>query len=400
MKKFYTIGLMILVLIITQQVFPQKENAKGTLTGEQQIELSEGYSFISSRIVAENPDMQDILQNNLPNLEFVRNSQGFMLQKIGPNWINSIGNWVNTEGYLFKMSSGDDLIITGDVIDPQTPIDLSIGYQIIGYLPDETLDTEEVFQDVLENLEFVRNTAGLMLRKIGPNWVNNIGLMQPGEGYLVKMYSGDILIYPASSSFNCGDPFTDSRNGQTYETVQIGEQCWMKENLNIGTMITVYENMSDDGIIEKYCYDDDPANCDTYGGLYQWNEIMEYTTTPGVQGICTAGWHLPTNDEWIILINFLGGEDVAGGKMKEAGTTHWSSPNSGATNESGFTALPGGYRYAYNHFNDITYNGEFWSSSEVDSNTAWNLYLSYFYTLVDRLILNQLYGFSIRCLKD
>jgi len=400
MKKIYKIGFLIFALIISQQIFPQKENTKSPLTGEQQIELSEGYSFISSRINAENPNLQDILQNNLANLEFVRNSAGLMLRKIGPNWVNSIGDWVNTEGYLFKMSSGDDLIITGDVIDPQTPVELSIGYQIIGYLPDEAFDTEDVFQDVLDNLEFVRNTAGLMLRKIGPVWVNSIGDMQPGEGYLVKMTADDVLIYPASSSFTCGDPFTDPRDEQTYNTVQIGDQCWMAENLNIGIMINVTVNMSDNGIIEKYCYDNDPANCETYGGLYQWNEIMEYTTTPGVQGICPVGWYIPTDDEWTILTDYLGGEGVAGGKMKEAGTTHWSSPNLGATNESGFTGLPGGYRYAWDYFNNITYDGTFWSSSEDYGNYAWSRFLSYFYACIEHLPYNMLQGFSVRCLKD
>ena len=86
MKNFYKIGVLIFALIISQQAFPQKENAKGTFPSEQQINLSEGYSFISSRIIAENPDMQDILQDNLVNLDFVRNTAGDMLRKIGPNW--------------------------------------------------------------------------------------------------------------------------------------------------------------------------------------------------------------------------------------------------------------------------------------------------------------------------
>ena len=135
MNKIYAIGLIIVAMILNQQAFPQKENAKNPLRGEQQIELSEGYSFVSSRIIAENPDMQEILQNNLTNIEFVRNSAGLMLRKIGPNWVNSIGDWVNTEGYLFKMSLVDNLTITGEAIDPQTPVGLSTGYQIIGYLP-------------------------------------------------------------------------------------------------------------------------------------------------------------------------------------------------------------------------------------------------------------------------
>jgi len=162
----------------------------------QQIEISEGYSFISSRIISDNPNIQNILQNNLANLEFVRNSQGLMLQKIGPVWVNNIGDWVNTEGYLFKMSSDDYLIIFGEGSDPQTPLNLSTGYQLIGYLSEQTIDTEEAFQNVLENLEFVRNSVGHMFQKIGPFWYNNIGDMQPGEGYLVKMNADDILIYP------------------------------------------------------------------------------------------------------------------------------------------------------------------------------------------------------------
>ena len=387
MKKFYTIGLVLIALIISQQAFPQKENAKGALTGEQQIELQEGYSFISSRIIAANPDMQDILQDNLANLEFVRNSQGLMLRKIGPNWVNSIGNWVNTEGYLFKMSPGDNLIITGDVIDPQTPLELSTGYQIIGYLPDEALNIEDVFQDILENLDFVRNTAGLMLRKIGPVWVNSIGDMQPGEGYLVKMLSDDVLIYQGSSSFTCGDTFTDPRDGQIYTTVQIGDQCWMAENLNIGTIIDGVEEMTDNGIIEKYCYDDVLANCDIYGGLYQWNEIMEYTTTQSVQGICPAGWYIPTDDEWKILEGTVDSQHPVGDpiwnnsgwrgydvglNLKSVSGWYEGGNGSGLYN---YDALPGAYRHPDGYFLALGSNSSFWSSTEVSTNLAVSRHL-------------------------
>ena len=124
----------------------------------------------------------------------------------------------------------------------------------------------------------------------------------------------------------------------------------MAENLNIGTTISGATDMANNSIIEKYCNENNTANCDTYGGLYQWNEMMEYSTTPGVQGICPTGWHLPTDAEWTVLTSYLGGESIAGGKMKttgtiEAGTGLWYAPNNGATNSSGFSALPGGYRY-------------------------------------------------------
>jgi uncharacterized protein (TIGR02145 family) len=410
MKKKVKIGLIILAIIITQQAFPQMENAKSILTGNQQIELLEGYSFVSSRIIAENPDMINILQSNLIALEFVRNSQGFMLQKIGPIWVNNIGDWVNTEGYLFRMDQTDELIITGEVIDPQTPINLSTGYQMIGYLPYQALNTEEVFQDVLENLEFVRNTAGLMFRKIGPNWINGIGDCKPGEGYLVKMFANDILIYPDSSSFACGDPFTDPRNEQTYNTVQIGEQCWMAENLNIGTMINGINYQTDNGVIEKFCYDDDPANCDEYGALYQWNEMMQYSySTQGAHGICPSGWHIPTDDEWKILEGTVDSQYPVGdpvwygtgwrgydvGKNLKS-ITGWYQ-NGNGTNDFGFTVLPGGRSLGdFKYLTEIAY---FWSSSGFGSN-AWNRYLMYNNPKVGRTLnYSMAYGLSVRCLS-
>ena len=101
----------------------------------------------------------------------------------------------------------------------------------------------------MENLVFVRNTAGFMFQKIGPVWVNNIGDMLPGEGYLVKMNTDDVLIYTGSSLFSCGEQFTDPRNSQTYNTVQIGKQCWMAENLNVGTLINGSQNQQNNDSI-------------------------------------------------------------------------------------------------------------------------------------------------------
>jgi uncharacterized protein (TIGR02145 family) len=373
----------------------------------QTYNLVTGYQFVSSRLLMEDPDMQNILEGILDNLDFVRNSVGYMLRKIGPMWVNSIGDWVTTEGYLIKMNAPDSFEITGEEIIEWTPINLSTGYQIISYLPSEPRNCEEVFLNILDNLDFVRNTAGFMFRKIGPVWVNSIGNMQPGEGYLVKMNADDVLTYmPPFAS--CGDPFADPRDGQIYNTVQIGDQCWMAENLNIGTRINGNYNMADNSIIEKYCYDNDPTICKIYGGLYQWNEIMEYSTTPGVQGICPAGWHLPTHEEWTVLTDFLGGEGIAGGKMKETGTVHWSAPNSGATNESGFTALPGGFRLtgdsggegsSDNYFSNLTYYAIIWTSSASGSNSAWKRSLNWSSNEVSHGESDKNVGFSVRCIQ-
>jgi uncharacterized protein (TIGR02145 family) len=202
----------------------------------------------------------------------------------------------------------------------------------------------------------------------------------------------------------CPDCPTVLYEGKTYHTVQIGNQCWLKENLDVGTMIQGIENQTSNGVIEKYCYNDDPNNCITYGGLYQWNEAMQYVTNEGAQGICPPGWHLPTDDEWAILGDLLGGSNIAGSKMKstgtiEAGTGLWHAPNSGATNVSGFTGLPGGLRNLAGIFGNLGNNALFWSSTGT-YDTAWCRMLSYNVPSLGRAGNYKIYGFSVRCVKD
>jgi len=198
----------------------------------------------------------------------------------------------------------------------------------------------------------------------------------------------------------CPPVLLDTRDGKLYTTVKIGTQCWMAQNLNVGTRINGSGDQLDNGIIEKYCYNDLESNCNTYGGLYQWDEAMQYVTTLGVQGICPLGWHLPSDADWITLTTFLGGTSAAGGKMKETGTTHWASPNTGATNSSGFTALPGGYRGSYGSFANLMNNAFFWTSVEVPTEYAWYRKLFDNAANVYRYYDWKDIGYSGRCLKD
>jgi len=188
--------------------------------------------------------------------------------------------------------------------------------------------------------------------------------------------------------------------GQTYNTVQIGNQCWMKENLNIGIRIDGDQEQTNNQTIEKYCSNDNENNCDEYGGLYQWEEMMQYATAQGSKGICPEGWHLPSDDEWSTLIDYLGGDDVAGGKMKETGTTHWNLPNTGASNESGFTALPGGIRTSDGSFIYLAEYAGFWSSTEDNISEAWRRYLGYDYSGVYHESSSKDHGRSVRCVCD
>ncbi len=393
---------------------------------EQTFDLSTGYQFISSFIIPPDPDMIVVMADILnENLDFVRNSQGQTLRKIGSNWVNGIGDWIIEEGYLVKMFSEDSFTIEEELVDPSTPVSVIEGYQFVSYFPENPMDALIAFETIIgDDLDFIRDSEGTMIRKIGPNWVNGIGDCQPGEGYLVKMFADTVLIYPGSSSFTCGNPFTDPRDEQVYNTVQIGEQCWMAENLNIGEMISGSSYQADNGIIEKFCYDDNPANCEVYGGLYQWNEMMEYTTTQGVQGICPAGWHLPIDDELTQLVDYVVSQgypnvwdDPNGAVNALKSCRQVNSPMGGDCNTTehprwnenfthhgfdafGFSSLPGG-GYNGSSFVNLGSNGYWWSSTETSSSTyAWIRLMSYDYGDVYRYYYYKTLGISVRCLRD
>ncbi len=230
------------------------------------------------------------------------------------------------------------------------------------------------------------------------------------------IYSSVVPDVPTGSktiTFNFA-PCTDADNNN-YTTVTIGTQTWMAENLKVGARIDGFQGQTNNSIIEKYCYNNDVNNCNIYGGLYQWNEMMQYVNTPGVQGICPTGWHIPTDGEWCTVNQFLdptvGCNDLgysgtyAGGKMKstgtiEAGTGLWYSPNTGATNESGFTAVPAGSRDTNGQFGLVGPYGQWWSSTEYLIGYAWHRGLNYDDSNVYRDFYDELYGFSVRCLRD
>ena len=231
----YKIGLIIITAIITLQAFPQMENSKSSKRGEQQIEISEGFSFISSRIIAPEPDMLVVLAAILnEGLDFVRNSQGQTLRKIGPNWVNGIGDWIIDEGYLIKVFSDNSFTINGDVVDPFTPIPLGSGFQFISYYPDTPMNALIAFENILgEKLDFIRNSNGQILRKIGPNWINGIGDCNPAEGYLVKMLDDDILIYPPATklvTFRFHDAAQDTLFSNGVSTLYYRHSTWTEDS--------------------------------------------------------------------------------------------------------------------------------------------------------------------------
>lgn len=172
---------------------------------------------------------------------------------------------------------------------------------------------------------------------------------------------------------------TDSRDNKTYRTVQIGSQTWMADNLAFRGGFGCWVMDWNENMVKPYGY------------LYNFE---------AAKTSCPQGWHLPTDAEWTTLVNYLGGETVAGGKLKETGTVHWQSPNKGATNETSFTALPGGnYLYMEGKFPGKD-GGYYWSSSEYDGGTALYRYMLSYTSYVHRASYLKTTGLSLRCVAN
>lgn len=213
------------------------------------------------------------------------------------------------------------------------------------------------------------------------------------------------------TSFNCGSQLVDERDGKVYNTVSIGQQCWMAENLNAGDMILSDAEPVEGSGIEKYCYDNDSGNCELYGGLYTWDELMQYTMIESSQGVCPEGWHIPSDYEWKILEREIGmsvaSSDSAswrgtdeGGKLKAKGITFWNPPNTGATNALLFSALPSGMMYHDGSFSGMGDFAVYWTSTPFLETQAWYRYL---HTSEARIL--RVDGFRpnttpVRCVKD
>ncbi|MFA6596726.1 MAG: FISUMP domain-containing protein [Ignavibacteriaceae bacterium] len=180
--------------------------------------------------------------------------------------------------------------------------------------------------------------------------------------------------------------------GKVYHTIKIGTQTWLKENLDVGTMIQGTANPSNNGVIEKYCYGNDTANCSKYGGLYQWSEAMAYDTIEGTKGICPTGWHIPTKAEFDTLVTAV---QYNGNSLKAVGQ---GTGDSVGTNTSGFSALFAGYRSVDGSLITLGSSTVFWSSTEDRGAYAYGFALWDYSssTSYDR----KEFGSSIRCIKD
>jgi len=216
-----------------------------------------------------------------------------------------------------------------------------------------------------------------------------------------------ITFIDSGGDFVCGVSTVTDIDGNIYNTVLIGDQCWMKENLKTtqyrnGTTIENPTGNSDwqNNTTGAYAWYHNDINWkDSYSALYNWHAVNN------ANGLCPTGWHVPTDAEFTAMTNHLGGTSVAGGKMKSTRTMpdphpRWESPNTGATNESNWSGLPGGYRHTSGSFNYIGYFGYWWSATEISTTDAWFRKLYYNFGSVNRYGYYKTDGFSVRCLRD
>ena len=204
----------------------------------------------------------------------------------------------------------------------------------------------------------------------------------------------------------CPDMPVVTYGGEEYPTVLIENRCWMAKNLNIGMMIGDSIDMTENNVIEKYCYENDTANCTVFGGLYQWDEVMQYKTEEGSQGICPEGWHIPTNRAFVDLVIYT---DNCSGYLMDNRDTLWRDYGQSENfNLTGFSALPSGkrnlpsdvsiyYPYKFSHLYASTF---FWCSKEVDDQNTLCLEFVKDYLEIEEHYFDKKYGLSIRCVKD
>ncbi|MCF8302837.1 MAG: hypothetical protein K9I94_06135 [Bacteroidales bacterium] len=302
------------------------------------------------------------------------------------------GNNVNTAptctitnpGTGTEIIQGTIVTISADVKDDEENIS-----KVIFFVNDEVMDTVNSSPYIYE-WNTADDTLGYHTIKVMA--VDNESEMGEDETE-VNIVDADGKACPRS-------PIVDYE-GQTYRTVMIGDQCWMAENLNLGQMIDGPIEMKDNDTIEKYCYDNDQANCEEYGGYYQWDELMQYTENEGAQGLCPEGWHIPTDKDWMILVGYVG--ENAGYRLRSS--YGWNG-NENGTDEFNFTVLPGAYRPEGGNFEDLSisllgYVASFWTSSEAENEAyAWRWSFDYESDELYRVDLKKNRGYSVRCIKN
>ncbi len=413
--QFITLELTLPTVITTEvtNITPYTATGGGNVT-------SNGNGTVSAYGVCWNTSGNPTFENNLGHTEDGTGIGQFNSQIIGIN--------EGTTYYIVAYATNEKGTGYGEIVQFST---IPVTLPIITTMEISEITTTSAICGGNVTSNGTVSVRGVCWNTIGnPTLENNIGSSINGDGtgdftsiitglnentaYYVRAYAinsagtgyGDVIEFTTLQQNQCGQMIVNY-GGQIYNTVFIGEQCWLKENLNIGVRINVSQDMTDNQTIEKYCYDDNENNCEIYGGLYQWDEIMQYISTEGSQGICPYGWHIPTDDEWCELATFIDSSvdcnytsligTTVGYQLKS--TNDWDN-NGNGNDVYNFTALPAGYRWSIGYGN-LKRSTIFSTSSEFDLSHIWTWGLTYNHDEIGHYnVDNKSYGISVRCVKN
>ncbi len=223
--------------------------------------------------------------------------------------------------------------------------------------------------------------------------------------------ASEVCTFQFATNIPCPGTPTVTYEGQVYNTIQIYSQCWLKENLNVGTIIPGSQEMTDNDTIEKYCYNNNITKCDEWGGLYQWDEMMQYSDTAGIQGICPPDWHIPTDEEIKVLEGAIDSQHGIGDPEWDGwdfrgldigyrikSTSGWIF-NGNGIDSHGYTLFPAGARFHNGSFIHSDNHAYIWSSTADEGNYAWGR-LIYTFNESCRSSYDRDGGSSVRCIKD
>ena len=359
------------------------------------------------------------------------------------------GNWAAVEAGQYvrvvfgqKLNASNDLTIyarKSQSLNPNAQNSSSIivypegGERLIAKFPE--IKQARSYMVYLNNLEETEDAFDLKINcgvsdtpQSGGCGVEVDWVVDPSEAGVtlnsgIKLNSGVQLAAPAAD-WTCGHTLVDTRDSKTYATVQIGNMCWMAENINVGTMTAGVNNQGtscstpDGSDIQKYCYNDTDSNCTTYGGLYQWDQTMcgagscngtgappnDACASP-VQGICPTGWHIPSHYELTTLERAVCTSDTCATDFPyNTSKTGWRGTNEGTKlktgGTSGFNGLMTGRRSMDGSFSNVASYTYFWSSFQSSSSNAWYRGLRTSGATVHRSTDPKSFGFSVRCLKN
>jgi uncharacterized protein (TIGR02145 family) len=394
MKKLFTLLALAITLIATAQA-PQGFNYQAT------VRNSSGALIVNQNVLFK----FNIMQNSQTSLPVYSETHQAPTDDLGqvnltigtgtPTTGTFAGiNWANGTYYLgIELNTGSSYVAMG------TTQLLSVPYALYA-------------NSAGNSQASIPNLASVLAVNNGANSLQIKNLSDPSDAQdaVTKSYI-DAQLQAQVAQLQAQITALQSANVAPLPNVTIGTQIWSSTNLDVttyrdGTPIpqvtdpTQWVNLT----TGAWCYyNNTTANGTTYGKLYNWYAVAGiHDTDPSTPNkiLAPQGWHVPSDAEWTTLTDFLGGGQVAGGKMKSTGTSLWLSPNTAATNESGFSGLPGGYRFNNEGIDLIGNDGFWWSSSEFLTTNAWLRYLNYIDGSAFRYYDGKGYGFSVRCLRD